>query len=157
MYEIGSIKRSKIIDEIILWVIMYIFIFDDEILFFRNLVKVKVVNVYDNRKKMCWIDVFINLDNSKFFLFKFEEMYDSELCLGKFDLLVLDNNKLIVNKENFIIGGERNWFVFVIVLIVWLGDDVLVVEKLLVFLLFILNIKFDERILMEVKMLIKII
>lgn len=53
MYEIGSIKRSKIIDEIILWVIMYIFIFDDEILFFRNLVKVKVVNVYDNRKKMC--------------------------------------------------------------------------------------------------------
>lgn len=157
MYEIGSIKRSKIIDEIILWVIMYIFIFDDEILFFRNLVKVKVVNVYDNRKKMCWIDVFINLDNSKFFLFKFEEMYDSELCLGKFDLLVLDNNKLIVNNENFIIGGERNWFVFVIVLIVWLGDDVLVVEKLLVFLLFILNIKFDERILMEVKMLIKII
>lgn len=157
MYEIGSIKRSKIIDEIILWVIMYIFIFDDEILFFRNLVKVKVVNVYDNRKKMCWIDVFKNLDNSKFFLFKFEEMYDSELCLGKFDLLVLDNNKLIVNKENFIIGGERNWFVFVIVLIVWLGDDVFVVEKLLVFLLFILNIKFDERILMEVKMLIKII
>lgn len=157
MYEIGSIKRSKIIDEIILWVIMYIFIFDDEILFFRNLVKVKVVNVYDNRKKMCWIDVFINLDNSKFFLFKFEEMYDSELCLGKFDLLVLDNNKLIVNNENFIIGGERNWFVFVIVLIVWLGDDVFVVEKLLVFLLFILNIKFDERILMEVKMLIKII
>lgn len=157
MYEIGSIKRSKIIDEIILWVIMYIFIFDDEILFFRNLVKVKVVNVYDNRKKMCWIDVFINLDNSKFFLFIFEEMYDSELCLGKFDLLVLDNNKLIVNKENFIIGGERNWFVFVIVLIVWLGDDVFVVEKLLVFLLFILNIKFDERILMEVKMLIKII
>lgn len=157
MYEIGSIKRSKIIDEIILWVIMYIFIFDDEILFFKNLVKVKVVNVYDNRKKMCWIDVFINLDNSKFFLFIFEEMYDSELCLGKFDLLVLDNNKLIVNKENFIIGGERNWFVFVIVLIVWLGDDVFVVEKLLVFLLFILNIKFDERILMEVKMLIKII
>lgn len=157
MYEIGSIKRSKIIDEIILWVIMYIFIFDDEILFFRNLVKVKVVNVYDNRKKMCWIDVFINLDNSKFFLFIFEEMYDSELCLGKFDLLVLDNNKLIVNKENFIIGGDRNWFVFVIVLIVWLGDDVFVVEKLLVFLLFILNIKFDERILMEVKMLIKII
>lgn len=46
---------------------------------------------------------------------------------------------------------------FVIVLIVWLGDDVFVVEKLLVFLLFILNIKFDERILMEVKMLIKII
>lgn len=157
MYEIGSIKRSKIIDEIILWVIMYIFIFDDEILFFRNLVKVKVVNVYDNRKKMCWMDVFINLDNSKLFLFKFEEMYDDELCLGKFDLLVLDNNKLIVNKENFIIGGDRNWFVFVIVLIVWLGDDVFVVEKLLVFLLFILNIKFDERILMEVKMLIKII
>lgn len=157
MYEIGSIKRSKIIDEIILWVIMYIFIFDDEILFFRNLVKVKVVNVYDNRKKMCWIEVFINLDNSKLFLFKFEVMYDDEFCFGKFDLLVLDNNKLIVNKENFIIGGERNWFVFVIVLIVWLGDDVFVVEKLLVFLLFILNIKFDERILMEVKMLIKII
>lgn len=132
MYEIGSIKRSKTIDEITLWVITYISISDDEISSFRNSVKVKAANAHDNRKKMCRIDVFINLDNSKLFLLKSEEMHDSEPRLGKFDSLALDN-KSIANKENSITGGERNWSAFAIASIARPGDDVFVVEKLLVF------------------------
>lgn len=157
MYEIGSIKRSKTIDEITLWVITYISISDDKISSFRNSVKVKAANAHDNRKKMCRIDVFINLDNSKLFLLTSEEMHDSEPRLGKFDSLALDNNKSIANKENSITGGERNWSAFAIASIARPGDDVFVVEKLLVFSLSILNIKSDERTSMEVKMLTKTI
>lgn len=156
MYKIGSVKSSNTIDEITLWVITYISISDDEMSFFRNSVKVKAANPHDNRKNMCRIEVFTNLDNSKPFLLTSEEMHDDETRLGKFDSLALDNNKSIANKENSITGGERTWSAFSIASIARAGDDdVFVLEKLLVFSVSILNIKSDESTSMEVKMLIK--
>lgn len=158
MYKIGSIKSSKTIDEITLWVITYISISDDEMSSFRNSVKVKAANAHDKRKKMCRIEVFINLDNSKRFfwsLLKSAEMHDDEPRLGKFDSQALDSNKSIANKENSITGGERNWSAFSIASIAREGDDVFVLEKLLAFSLSILNIKSDERTSIELKMLTK--
>lgn len=80
----------------------------------------KVKNLKDVRKNMCWVIVL------KYFymkLFELIECFKGVLFVCKFDfekvIFVFGNKKFIVNKENLMMVDEINGFVFFIIFIVF--------------------------------------